>query len=277
MSFKSLLKVTATLILCLSCTQSFAAKTDDLITRLINEAGITRQMAELPDTIKMGFQQAAQQQENAIPKPKYDAIIGAIDSSYAPDQMLSLIHDALTKTITEKEALELLQWYGSDLGKKITLAEEQASSPQALGEMQQQAQQLLSDPTRVAYAQKLDQLTGTTKMAVAMQTDTSVAIYSGMNKALAPNKPIDPAGLEQFKTQMSAKLQQVMPRIQQMVTVGFVYAYRDIPMQDLNNYADFLSQPTAIKFTSATITGISDSIKAGTEVWATTVKAPKTL
>ena len=55
----------------------------------------------------------------------------SIEKSLLPTEILAEIRGELKKSISESQANEMLVWYESDLGKKITLAEEKSTSAEA--------------------------------------------------------------------------------------------------------------------------------------------------
>jgi hypothetical protein len=242
MILKPSVKLASVLLLCLNSSVSFAAS-DALVTRLLNDSGITRQVGELPGAIKMGMQQGMQQAPG-LPVQKQQMMLQSVDANILPADILTVVRSTLKSTLTDEEAEALLQWYESKTGKQVTAAEEQAATPEAYMQMQQQAQQLAADAPRVAYAQKIDKLTGATDMAIELQVQTGLAAYSGMMTVLQPNKPLN---IEQYKAQQSAQMTQMRPMMEQMVALAGVYAHRSIEMEKLEQYAGFLSKPVEYK------------------------------
>ena len=102
---------------------SFAQVSDDSINKLMDLSGLTIQIGQFPELVKVGMEQA-KQHGTQIPEVEYNAILLSIEKSLLPTEILAEIRGELKKSISESQANEMLVWYESDLGKKITLAEE---------------------------------------------------------------------------------------------------------------------------------------------------------
>lgn len=243
---------------------SYAGISDRSASKLLDLSGLTKQVEQFPAVMKAGLQQA-HQQGGSIPDAEFAVMVNSIDESFDPGQMIKSIKLPLKKELSKKEAKKLIAWYESDLGKKITQAEEQASTPKGYQEMMASAQSLLANKERVAQAKKIDELVGATDMTMEVQKNTSVAIYSAMLTAANPGKPLD---LEPIKAQIDSQMAQARASVEQMVIVSFVYSYRNIAIKDLKKYEEFLARPTTKKFNNTVIEAMMKSLESSIVNWA---------
>ena len=219
--------------------------------RIMALSGLNKQVAEFPGMVGAGVEQA-RQQGSAIPDAEFSEMQRAIESAFQASEILSAISREVKISTSEAGAKELLAWYESDLGRKITIAEEKATTPAAYQEMIREAQSLLADEERVKYAKKLDSLLSSTDMAMQLQETTGLAVFTAMSTAMNPDQPVN---VEAFKAQMSAQAQQLRANIEQLVIVSYVYSYKHIDTESIEKYVKFLEQPNTKRFNYSVIKG----------------------
>lgn len=251
---------------------SYAEVSDASVNKLLVLSGLTKQVNQFPDAIKAGLEQA-KQQGTPIPDAEYSSIIKGVDKSFLPAKILNGMRVSLKKSINESEAKELLAWYESDLGKEITRAEESASTVEAYHQMMQLSQSLLADTERVEFANRIDALLGATDMAMKLQENSSIAVYSAIMSALQPNTPLN---VEPFKNQMEAQKDQTRAEIKKMVTISFVYSYQKIEIEKLQKYELFIGGPTSKKFYTTVVNSMNKEFASSISKWAEAlIKMPK--
>ncbi|MFP3976834.1 hypothetical protein [Marinobacter sp. KMM 10035] len=158
-----------------------------------------------------------------------------------------------------------MAWYESDLGREITRAEESASTPEAYQKMMQSAQSLLENSERVEFANRLDVLMGATEMTMGIQEHTGIAVYSAIMTAMQPDAPLN---IEPFKAQMDAASEQTRAAIKQMVTISFLYSYRNIETNNLKKYGKFLNDATTLKFNKTIMDSMNSGLESSVSKWA---------
>lgn len=248
---------------------------EDSLNKLLTLSGIEKQVKSLPEAMKAGVEQAkaraAQQPGSKLSAQDFDDIEAALGNSFQPDALLKSTGDAIRKKVSEADAKQLIAWYQSDLGKKITQAELDASSPSAQQDMMAHAQELMADKPRVAFARKLGKMLHATDDALKFREDGALAMYSAMSAKMKPGQPVD---IKAFKARLDGALAQARPNIDAVVTLGYVYAYRNIDMASLKKYGKFQERPATRRFNDGTRAGltagleqaiskVSDNIAAG--------------
>jgi hypothetical protein len=198
---KTLLKVLVVAVALIPMQVSAAELTRDSLDKLMVLSGITKQIAEIPGMVWTGFNQARKQGSlvgDAEAEEVKSTILKAFQSAY----IVGAIGAEIKKSVTETDAEEMLGWYESDLGRKITKAEEQASTPAGYEEMLRNARSLLADQQRVGYAREIDSLTNVTEMMMQLQEHTGVAVFTALGK---PRNPDFPAQLAIFRAQLASQ------------------------------------------------------------------------
>lgn len=243
---------------------SLASTADDSIDQLLKVSGIEDQVAQFPALIKQGMQQA-KQQGTPIPETEFNSLLEAVDTTILASDIIAGIREQLETTLDQKETLKILAWYDTDLGKEITKHEKGASTPEALQEMMQSAETLLQDTERVEFANKVNELVGATDMAMELQRSSNIAIYTAIFTAMEPEAELD---LAPILAQMDSVKDQMLAATNQMITVSFVYAYKNLEIEKLNSYETFLNDTTTMKFNDAALDSMSRGFGSSIEKWA---------
>ena len=74
----------------------------------------------------------------------------------------------------------------------------------------------------MAFSKKVEQIYNATDIALAMQVNTQVAIFSAFASLKNPGQTIDLAAI---KTQFNAQAQQMRPTMEQYVIMNYAYSY----------------------------------------------------
>ncbi|NND69497.1 MAG: DUF2059 domain-containing protein [Halioglobus sp.] len=248
---------------CLFLALRVQAATDEQFERLLDLSGLTRQVQELPNVLRAGFEQGAMQ-GSALPREVLDQIGGSVDEHIDPAVILDEIRYAVLKRLNSEDISGLLQWYESDHGQRIVAAEVAGSSAAAMNEMMTLSAELLAMEERVAWAQRLDSLLQLTAMNYAIQSEVGTAVYRALLSAAEPEKEVD---LAPFKEQMEAVEADLYDMMQQMVLVNILYVYRDLDLPTLARYEAFLKEPVALMFNTAAAKGMQVGIVKVMDAW----------
>jgi hypothetical protein len=251
----------AALLLAAGVAQA-AGLSDDTLNKLMDLSGINKQVGSFPEMIQAGVDQAAAQakaQAAAQQKPPvlsdqdFGELKTAMGDAFQAGPILQSTGDAIRKKVTEPDAKELIGWFESDLGKKLTQAEIDSSSAAAQQDMMSQAQTLLADKERMAFAHKLDKLLHATDERMAFQKRNATAMFTAVSAKLHPDQPAD---VKAFQQKLDAALKQARPNIEMATLVSFAYTYRNIDVADLKKYGKFLERPAARRFNDSARSGM---------------------
>jgi len=233
------------------------------VDRLLQLSGITKQVTDIPDTIKMGFMQGVQQ-DGGMPDDILDAIMKSADDTLNPSVILDDIRSTLDKTVDKTEMRTLLAWYESDEGRKITALEEHASSPEGIEDMSRNVDRLLSDDKRLEEAKRMDGLLGTTDKMLAMQQNIMLATVASLSNVMMPDEPFD---IDAFKSSQAQMEPQMRANVHAYVIVSFIYSYHSLSDDELARYENFLLTPAAKKFNDAAYSGMNSGLRKIVSAW----------
>lgn len=229
--------------------------------KLMVLSGLNKQMSELPNMVINGMEESSTQ-ESEMPDVIYNDFKKAIEKSFLPADILKIISQEIKQNFSEAEARKILEWYESDIGRKITKAEEAASTPAALEEMRRQAAFLISDQERLALAEKIENVTHGTDMVMRMNENTSMAVFSAFASTKEQGRQED---MKAFKAQLSEKMQESKPQIREMIIVSNIYSLKDIDIAGIEKYIKFMEIPAAQKFNKAVMKGMEKAFAQSTE------------
>jgi hypothetical protein len=257
---KNIFKSISVLLLILSTSLFSQTIKQTSLNQIMQLSGLNKQVSQYPALAVLGIEQA-QAQGSSLKDEDYSKMKQVMLDSFKPKDMLSTVSKEIQKTTTQESADEILIWYKSDLGRKITKAEEKASTPSAYEQMIKQASKLLTNKKRVYLARMIERSLNATEMTIQIQNNTSIAVYSAMSKIMAPEKKVD---IEAFKIIMSAQEKQMRANIEQFVILSFVYSYKDMSVQEIEEYVVFLKKPHTKKFNKSVVDGLVKALSQAT-------------
>jgi hypothetical protein len=77
--------------------------------------------------------------------------------------------------------------------------------------------------------------------------------------SVRPDKPVD---LEPLKAKMKAERAQTREALKDMVLLSLVYSYKDLDIEKLKKYEDFLRDPVTKKFAKTTMKSLNSALKS---------------
>jgi len=245
-----------------------AEMSDTTVDRILDLSGTTEQIGQHRDSIKIGLDQAQQQQQMQLPEEVYNIIVNASFKAYAPAPILATIRASIKSSLTEEEGRQLLDWYEADVGRQITYAEEMASAAEGVNEMLQLAPTLLganADQQKLALVQKIDELVHATDMAVKLQKSVAITIYSALAGVADPKQGCNPHAIA---NQIEPAIEQARPQIHNMVILSLYYAYRNVELKKLDQYVAFMKTPASLKLHKVLTESMSVGLQNSTDQFA---------
>ena len=251
-----------TSILALNTTDQL---TNETLDKLIVLSGIDKQVSQYPAGINAGIEQANEQAQKKLSDVELKEMKKAVSDAFQASAILNTLRVNIKQNISEADAKEVLKWYESDLGKKITKVEEEASTPAAYKEMQKEAKTLAADKERVAFAVKIDDLLHISDMMVELLENTQIAVIVAISKTQYPDRDVN---VNTLKTQFAPYKQQVKAKYRQIGILSMVYTYKTISIKDLNKYLRFLERQNTMKFNKSIILGFKEAFNESIEKMA---------
>lgn len=247
----------------LLCTAEQAI-TDSSLEMLMKLSGSSSQIEQIPANVVAGMEQA-NIQGPGIPKNIFVQLKAAALTSFRSSDYIAAFEEAIRANTSEQDAIALLQWYQSDLGREIAKREEHAGTPQAYQEMLSLSVDLLDDEHTLAYAKKLDDLLGASDFATQLQIHTIVAILSSLAIVADPEGQLS---IERVLNQVANYEKQIRSETEQVMLLSIVYTYRGLTPAELNRYLEFLRTPAAKSFHQQIIRAIGGELRKSIDRFA---------
>jgi hypothetical protein len=225
---------------------------------------LTRQTAEIPGLVLAGID-GSRQQHPHISDEMVSKMKNVVNGAFNTEEILNTIKLGFQGQITVAEAKELLHWYESDLGYKITDAEEQGSTPEAYRAILAQAKTLIANQEMMNIAIEMDNLVNVTDFSLELSKSTALAVFTAITTIMDPDAK---KKIAQFKGQLSMLEEQMRSNTRQMVLLSFVYAYREIKPQSLRIYIEFLKKPVSKKFNDLVLKSFKSAIGKSIDMMA---------
>ncbi|MEM1190416.1 MAG: hypothetical protein AAGI72_17935 [Pseudomonadota bacterium] len=241
----------------------FAAEQEE-ISDLLRLSGLSAQVRQFPEMVKVGILQAAEA-EALLSDVERDQMLAGVDRAFAPEALESSIGNEVGRALSRGDITSLMAWYQSSIGKQITASEERASTPAAYAEMMRRASELAQNVELMEFAERLDQLLGATDMTLEIQKTSALAVYAALATKTAPEEPMD---LLDYATQLEAMTPELRPQVKQLVHISSAFAYEGVDEASRSKYEQFLRTPAASRFNTAVMEAFVAGFSEAVSAWA---------
>ena len=260
-----LLRFTTFSLLMLMASFSFAQSKVD---RLMELSGIQHQLESLGPMMASGlFPETTGMSDSALKKSG-----DVLATAFREEKLADHVRGELKSSLTDSETETMLKWYSSDKAKNITEAENNATlvQPEVLmGEVQK-----LQDRTKLlSLASEVAELSNAADMLKEFQKRIALSVYAAVSAKQNPEEPMDFDAIEPV---IDAQLQAVSGQMDQMVVAYMIYAWKDIPEADLEEYVAVLRTDAGRNFTQASTASMlnamnlafSDAMHNLADIWS---------
>lgn len=231
------------------------------VEQLLQASGYNQQVEQIPVMFKMGLSQDSQ-----VPPQIKKVFIESVDSSYNATKFKSIVASRLQANMSNQDIDWVTAWYQTDTGRKILAAQEASSSPEAVMDMQANAGAIMANTKMMAFARRVDKMTGVTDMAMSIQEYTGIAMLSAMASSSQSNVDTDA-----LKSMLSQQVQQMRPMVADQIAVQLAYAYRNLDAATLSDFETALKNPSFKKFNRAGLDGVSRGFEDFISDWTNTI------
>ena len=261
----TLLRLMAFSLLMLTTSFSFAQSKVD---RLMELSGIQHQLESIGPMMASGLSPESTGMSDAALKKSGDVLA----SAFREEKLSDHVRGELKSSLSDSETDIMLEWYKSDKARNITEAENNATlvQPQVLmGEVQK-----LQDRTKLlSLASEVAELSNAADMMMEFQKRIALSVYAAVSAKQNPDEPMDFDAVEPV---IDAQLQAVSGQMDQMVVAYMVYAWKDIPEADLEEYVAVLRTEAGRAFTQTSTSSMlnamnlafSDAMHSLADIWS---------
>ena len=207
-------------------------------------------------------------------------LVEAAEEAFRPE----LLQDAIARDVARRLQVEdmkaALAWLGTDLGRRITLAEEAASNTddEAIARYMQRLKETKPTAARVSLINEVIEATYAEDLAVRSMQAMALGVALGMDSTLPRERRL---GMARIEKEVNAALpkEKVKQELRATMAATSLYAYRELPDDDLRRYVEFLRSPGGKRYSDEMTQALMDalvraSVRLGQLVDQKTVKQP---
>lgn len=202
---------------------------------LLSLSGLKRQTQGMATHVRTNLVQSLGQ----LAPGDQAAVERVTSKGFHHETLYALIKEEFSRRIDEARIKDVLAWYRSPLGRRLTELEVAFSGGDREHELTEFAARLRvakPDPRRVALVQRLDGASGATEMSVELIVAVAQAIMRVADPLVAADRRLKPGQLESHARQIRLQTQEPL---RQTNTLVLLHLYRDVDDQDIARYIQF--------------------------------------
>lgn len=228
-------------------TVAISASDEQTVGELMELSGLTQQIPHLPNhymTLVDQLLVGLERQRHPVSKTLRSQIRQSFAESLTPENFASEIRSRLIENLSEDAALATTSWLRSDLGRKITTAEVNASSAEQSVQFATFFLQLQLErpaPERLQVVRRIEAITQGSEMATEAWEAIVAAIGRALEGEYRAKNPQNKTNLEEYLASMRGS---VKGMFEQGRLFQGLFTYRAVTDEELKEYAEFLETPT---------------------------------
>ncbi|MGH7229683.1 MAG: hypothetical protein ACREIH_10795 [Nitrospiraceae bacterium] len=240
-----------------------APNKEALAKELMKLSGLEQQIRQIPRQILAGFDKDGKK----LPPQRYTALRRVLSQAYNAQTLEEHVYRRVHSELNHELATKTLGWLRTDLARKITKLEEQASTPQAIQQMGVFAKKLESSPPsqqRLGLARRIDLATDATELMLDITESSTFGLAMALDATLPPEQR---QGEARLRVQMERQRQKLRETYQELSTVNSLFTYQSLSDAEVERYVDFLESEVGTQYTTLANTALKDALyEAGTQV-----------
>ncbi len=225
--------------------------------QVVEDSGIARQSRSFSESTLASFETkyketlAAKSQKSDADDKKFKKFKDVIKLTTDPGKLNKYIEEHLALKLSIDELKEVLKWYRSPLGKKISAIEYSSFS-----EKKEQFQKLrlafrltrYQTTERLNLFKRLDGATSATDAMIELQTNLIIQNQI-LELVLSDSKKPDQESIDEIVEEFRKNVDPYLDSLAaNLVFAGFVYTYRGVDKNDIKKYVQFSEAPAAKHF-----------------------------
>jgi hypothetical protein len=228
-------------------TVAISASDEQTVGELMELSGLTQQIPHLPNhymTLVDQLLVGLERQRHPVSKTLRSQIRQSFVEALTPENFASEIRSRLLENLSEDAALATTGWLRSDLGRKITTAEVNASSAEQSVQFATFFLQLQLErpaPERLQVVRRIEAITQGSEMATEAWEAIVAAIGRALEGEYRAKNPQNKTNLEDYLASMRGS---VKGMFEQGRLFQGLFTYRAVTDEELKEYAEFLESPS---------------------------------
>jgi len=233
-----------------------APNKEALAKELMKLSGLEQQIRQIPQQVLAGFDKDGKK----LPPQRYTALRRVLSQAYNAQTLEQHVYKRLHGELNHELATKTLGWLRSGLARKITKLEEQASTPQAIQQMQGYATKLESSPPsqqRLGLARRIDLATDATELMLDITESSTFGLAMALDATLPPDQR---QGEARLRVQMERQRPILREAYHRLSMVNALFTYQSLNDAELERYVDFLESEVGTQYTVLANTALKDAL-----------------
>jgi len=240
-------------------TEKAPPASDQMLEQVLTLSGLNKQLNNIPEDVRVMVELAFQQNNNnQISDLEIQAIKGAIQGAYDAPTISGIVRGEIKSSLTEEDLRELLSWYKSDLGQKITMLEENAQSPEMIKTQMNASIPKDITPQRQKLIIRFIKALDASKTYLQIRKNSELALFTAFSTVLNPTQP---ANIQAFEESWTSKENQMKGALYKQQVAMAQFTYSEIDDSMLEKYIQFLQSSSAKKFVQSSLVGIQNAME----------------
>jgi hypothetical protein len=254
----------AALIACAGLASPGLGAAADPVDELMQKSGLWKQIGEFEPTMQAGIAQS-QPGGKPLDEDALRALRRAAAAGYAPERMRAAVRAQMARELAPRDIREVMAWLSTDLGRRITAAEEKASEPaQAQRLADAGARMLAKMPrSRRALLERLVTATRAAEFNASLLIDTTVGVMRGIE--LVTPQDGDNPGAEEVIAGIEARKPALIEAMRAESAAAFAVAYESLRDADLRKYVRFAESPLGGRYHDVTSRALESALADGAQ------------
>ena len=223
---------------------SDAAAGDLAVRTMMEVSGMVEQYADLGEQWRAEMLQIGATRAD-IPKDVTAELAEICGRVMEGQRFLDELEAALADSLAPDEIAAMTAFYQTDLGQRIRAAEVAAVKREgaAPSDSAAQIEELKRDPARNELFRRMDAALFASDISASMALSLMHAVASGLLEG--QDRPPTPEAREALEARLNAMHESISDQVRDQVIATFVDTYRDVPIDDLRVYTEFLESEEA--------------------------------
>jgi hypothetical protein len=247
----------------LSIAPAQAAETS-AVRAMMEQSGMVAEAANLGEAVRLAIGQVAQEEPILSPDAT-EAFMEIAAKAFDGERLLKELETVLADTLSAAEIKAVTDFYTTPLGTRIKAAEVPASSGETMARIEARESELRAElernPERLAIARTIDELLYLSEVGASIILVALQAMDLGTAEELDGSLALDvPAGPE---SEPPPEYAAVLQSLREWMLADFAETYRNIPLDDLRRYVEFLKTDAARATHAAILVATTNFLEAG--------------
>ncbi len=235
-----------------------------LSSQMLAQSGLDELLTHYPVMLKNGLRHNVRRV--GMPEKVARIFDHAIDGTFDTEKMNTQVLQRIEAGMSEQQMREVMSWFRSPLGQKISQAELTTVSSSDYARLQQELDELADRYAGSDRAELFPAFDRATRATESM-LDNALSVELAMAASLAAMiKGPDLPDFAELKALISERRTTLRGRVGQQVYVNYLYTYRDLSLQELQTYIAFANSDSGNKFLEVVTNAVFEVIEEHSEL-----------